>query len=742
MIKRKFFVAVIIILAISFSAWAQMELRLVNPSYSAFSMSDGMFVGSTGVMCGEKGALSITHDEGQTWTSVNLSPYQDLKQVFVEDIQHIWIMGDSLLYYSSDGGLNFQIVFGAPADKKLMRFRKRGTTSWILATEKTTGSTFYLLRSTTNWQSAPEILTLTLSEVKDFDFSDSQLGLVLTGSAFYQTQNGGNTFSKVQDVNEGERPSEITWSGGLIWYASGYTYTYAPSLVHAVPIVWKSGDAGNSWVRLTLPVNKLFGCYPNDLVVKDENTILLGLGESGEEGSRWPVLLSQDGGLTWDLAQTQPDITQTQFFTKRCWVMISENKYWSMENESLGALAYSNNGSQFYFADELVTNKIKDLTRNKMFDNGSHLFLINSRSSDFLQSSQWGIAWDTVAGTSLFPTGKLERIAFGDFNKGIATGSYISLSTTNGGVSWSRYNYSSTYYLTFKDLEFPSPNVAYRRMTYIDPNTGALMQKVEKTTNVGQNWTSVTIPDLNVSRMVFVSELKGFLFGLDESSGQWGYYKTNDGAQTWEWNILPSNISFVHADMPADSVAMVAGDNRMFRLNIRNIGYDITEIALPVGALKAYDFTDVNHGVIVMEDSLFGHAFYTDDGGASWHEYTMLLPRGLNRVTLCNNLLNGYIYGLRNVLIQIDDGMPLIRPDSEVSKLEIRPNPVRDFVEFAGKGKAMLEISSLTGQLLYKSTVVLPLKLSVQGWSDGLYIYQISKGSQKAVGKFLKISKR
>lgn len=39
---------------------------------------------TTGVNCVEKGAVSYTSDEGKTWSSKNLAPYQELHQVCME----------------------------------------------------------------------------------------------------------------------------------------------------------------------------------------------------------------------------------------------------------------------------------------------------------------------------------------------------------------------------------------------------------------------------------------------------------------------------------------------------------------------------------------------------------------------------------------------------------------------------------------------------------------------------------
>lgn len=736
---RKIVWMVFLISGISLSAQAGTQLRLINPSYSAFKMYDGIFSGTAGVMCGEKGAISYTHNEGKTWKSKNLAPYQDLHQVFMEGPLKVWVLSDSLLYYSTDGGQSFQIIFGAPADKKLLRFRKKGNNSWILAADKSTGQPFYLLRSTDEWQSAPEVITLTMNNVVDFDFSDTQQGMLITNTAFYRTQDEGSTYTMIQEAGTSEYLSQISWAGGQVWYASGYTYTYAPSAaVSPVARVWKSTDGGFSWNQLSLPFNMVFNSFSHDLQVKDEFTVMLGLYESGEEGTRWPVLVSTNGGLTWNTIQIEPNLLQTQFQTKSCWVMISDNKFWALEDKSLWSLSYSFNGTQFFFADDVVTRKIKDIVINapQLFS-GSRLFMINGGVSDFIETTTVYYPWDTVAGTSLFPTGTLDRIAFGSRLLGIATSPRITLSTFNGGVSWVRFNYNSSLYLTLHDLEFPSPVAAYRRMTYTDPNTGKLTQLVEKTIDLGQSWTPVSIPDLTIYRMVFVNDQKGFLFGHDENSGEWGFYKTTDGAQHWEWNALPSGITVTKVDMPRDSVAIIGGDNRMFRLDIHNVGYSISEIALPVGKLQIFDFSDGIHGVVVMEDSLFTRMYWTNTWGEDWIVDPMLLPRGFTGVNLTSNFLNGYLYGLRNVLLHIDDSFVLGNESDLSVNRQVSPNPAQEYVEFSGPGEGMLEVFNLAGQKMFSGRVNYPFRLSVRGWKAGMYFYRLSGENQSLSGKFI-----
>jgi photosystem II stability/assembly factor-like uncharacterized protein len=180
----------------------------------------------------------------------------------------------------------------------------------------------------------------------------------------------------------------------------------------------------------------------------------------------------------------------------------------------------------------------------------------------------------------------------------------------------------------------------------------------------------------------------------------------------------------------------------MFRLILHESGYDVdAEIAMPVGKISAFDFSDQYHGVVVMEDSTFSQAYWTDDAGENWHAYNMELPHGLTGVTLCNNLLNGYIFGLRNILIHIDDGLPLGRLPVEKAKNLAWPNPAIDITEFYGTGPALLEITTITGQTVYRNTVNLPYRLSLKGWQEGLYFYRLVSSSQKMSGQFIKMGK-
>lgn len=723
---------------------AQPQLKLLNPHASAFLMNHGEFKGSKGVMCGESGAVAISYDEGLHWQTHFVSPFVNLKQVFIEDTAKIWLLADTLLLHSTDGGQNFQVVYIAEPDNNLCHFIRRGNVSYILAFIKGTTPNYKLLRNENNFTGSTFIFPLPAETFYSMDFRDEQRGILISNSKIYRTDDGGSHLVLAHDPGEYSLLRTIQWAGGDIFYVGGSIYSLKNkkevNTVYYHATIWKSVDGGINWNTIEIPDTLAPNASISSISCRDANTVLAGLNLEGEENSAWPVTISFDGGLHWNKSTPAPDFTQTNSYPKSSWVMISQGRFWAWENGFYNVLSSSVDGLSFMMNDEIVTRRILAIAKNEMFAPEAKNFLLNQTSLyDFIESSFDGIHWDTVENASFYPYGRLNAMAFADFNHGMAISSYRTLSTQDGGITWNKYVSNNSSYSDFIDFSYPVHNAAFRLVDVYNTSLGQWVKRLEKTNNYGQTWTPISLPAQSVSQMMFRNTTTGYLFGIDTATGYHGYYKTEDGGQSWNWYALPSGIDVSRADMPDDSTLIIGtSDSRMFALHLNMAGYEALEIALPIGSLRSFDFSDATHGIIIMEDSLFSTAYWTENQGLDWHADPMVLPRGLKSVVLSNNLLNGYIFGNRNILIQIDDGRPVDIQPRSANPLEVIPNPATESIIIKGSGKAELCLYDLTGKLLLSELVNLPYQLSIKNMEAGVYICKLTQNGQIYTSRFVK----
>ena len=109
------------------------SVELLNPRATAFNMMSGDFYHNTGIMCGIDGAVVITYDEGETWNTILLPPYVNLRQSYIGNDSTAWVMADTLLYKTTDGGATWNIIYHAPSGLTFRKFRNAGNTCFILA---------------------------------------------------------------------------------------------------------------------------------------------------------------------------------------------------------------------------------------------------------------------------------------------------------------------------------------------------------------------------------------------------------------------------------------------------------------------------------------------------------------------------------------------------------------------------------------------------------------------------------
>ena len=741
---RKFF---FLILSLSYiHVYGQIvSVELLNPRATAFNMMSGDFYHNTGIMCGIDGAVVITYDEGETWNTILLPPYVNLRQSYIGNDSTAWVMADTLLYKTTDGGATWNIIYHAPSGLTFRKFRNAGNTCFILAQD--TGNLIYskLISNSNNFSGSSTIIDLSIPYILDFDFSTPQSGIFISYQSIYATIDGGMTLTKILDLDEGHYLRCIQYAGEATFYAGGWVSEEGKNLLSInASAVWKSTDNGQTWELLPLPFT--VGSYSLIVSLNTAGTDTIIAGAQHEEvGNWWPVFISVDGGSNWSRGNINPDIFQyLEYPQEITWTAASTTKFWAWEGDYYKALTFGNKPDQFYFYDEIATYSIGDLAVNGKFIPDQTMFIVMMESWFHLQQSlDHGFTWDTVWIGNPVVYGWTEKISFADPYHGIANSAHLTFYTTNGGQTWIAEHRNGANFYHVIDLEYPVSSVVYRLLSKYDYNTNMYQFIIEKSTDYGKTWQDMNIPPTyHFSQMVFTSAEEGFVFGTDKTTMHGGYLYTNNGGMLWEWKDL-GTAGITAADMLNDSSGYIfSKDTNLFQLHIAAGINQLTPIQIPAGySISNLDFTDTNHGVILATDENFMQVMYTTDGGLSWGINPKRWPKSLNQVKLTNNLLNGYVFGYNTVILWLDDGLPLGTPYENRQKITLSPNPAKDFIRISTShplnNAATIEILNPEGQVVLKTHTTLPASININGLAPGFYIYKIDGTDIRAYGKLL-----
>lgn len=737
--NNKIFFLIVAMLTWWGSIYAGTEPVLLNPLSTPFYMEDGEFSGNLGVMCGESGTVAITTDEGLTWTHKHLAPYVTLKQVIIENSSTFWLLSDSLLYKSTDGGNSFSILYSAATGEKFIRLRIEDQQVWLLSSTNSPVQKSIITKNNTAWSGSSQSIILPFYPAIDFELTGIDAALVLTTGVIYKTTDGGLSYVAVNTLGEEEAYTTIRKKNNNVIFVGGWAYSGGKiSQVGIVSwsTIWKSTDGGDTWNLKNLGTALTSSSQPNKITALNSGIVLVGLSQMGEEGSQWPAVISFDDGVSWAGFITDSAFSMINFdYPKKAWGMVSTHYFWTYERKFMHALFYAGTNLVLATHDPLLSMRIKDIGNPGMFSSWDKTFLLNGRlyRDQLLASEDYGVSWSSnaIAEASL-----LDKIAFSpDGLHGMVTTTHLTLATNDGGNTWQEHLHYDNRWPRVISLCYPSPSTAYRLMS---DYSNANIHYLQSSNNQGMSWTDMLLPGQNITVMHFSSASRGYLFGGDEQSGAGGFYLTTNGGGQWSWNPLPVQ-KIVLADVPHDTLAyVVTSDNRLFKLFTASSS--LYEIMIPQGiTIAGLDFSDATHGVLLGNDGWFTHVYWTDNGGAAWNECDYWLPKGLNQVKLINNFLNGYVLGRDNILVMLDDAMPLSHEENNAAKLSVYPNPAYRYLIFdAGIKSARIEIYNETGLRVMSSEVVLPARIPVQQLKKGIYFYRITFENQSYTGKFFK----
>jgi photosystem II stability/assembly factor-like uncharacterized protein len=424
------------------------------------------------------------------WYWINSQPQaNDLNWVKMIDATHYFAVGDHGTFMrSTDGGDSW--IINSNAGQPEPFFGSGGT-----------------LRLNTAW------------------FFDANTGLVggntsddFGGGKIKRTTDGGNSFSNI-DLGNDPGFSRVN---NFYFINSSTGYLCGNSSVNAM----KTTDAGLSWTLLpNLPGSGYsYGC----VYAKDVNNIFLGVDYSS--GSRI-VVRTTNGGATWseDIlpGTTSIEINDIEFQNANTGYAVGNSTYF----------AYTTNGGSNW-TQAIFPNNQQGLFNLKIV--GSKVYALGSYNS-YYYTSNLGVTWDSVVFNDPSNANQPYTFLVNAFdiigNDAIVVGYNGKINISNdGGSSWRNKNYS----VGNNEYSFPS--------VYALPGTGHVWSGSDygglilHSTNSGTTWTKQQTSALYAFYdIMMLNSSTGYAAGGDPFFGATGYcYKTTNGGNNWTLLSIPN----------------------------------------------------------------------------------------------------------------------------------------------------------------------------------------------------------
>ena len=375
----------------------------------------------TGWMVGNKNLLFKTENNGDTWEQDSIIIEENINRIFFLNDTIGWIAGDKNLWYTTDGGMNWQIqnsVFG-----KCIRdvFFIDNNYGWVvgeltndinaphyvgLLVTEDGGNTWSARLPATKLESV-----LYLSKEKGWIVGKAIGGFQLFGKTIFQTkdtnmpsnQNLDHSISKynlpsVDTLNKQFTLSKVIEDRGEIWTIGGQG------------VILKKGIDGEYWDCKTNVTNNLFAVQ----YVTPEIAWAV--------GHRGFIVKSIDGGITWE---EEPQFTNETLLDL---VFVTENIAYTVGSK--GQIWKTTNGGDNW--NSQLTNITQHL-KSISFINENIGWAVGS-DGVILHTKNGGELWEIQ---NMGSDSILNKVQFIDENFGFAIGNpSVYLTTKDGGENW------------------------------------------------------------------------------------------------------------------------------------------------------------------------------------------------------------------------------------------------------------------------------------------------------------------
>lgn len=498
-----------------------------------------------------------TTNAAQTWNTIFSRHYNNsIKCYFILNANNIWILENNIVNYSTNGGINWQIIDTTISLPRSVTFLNQ-TTGWVCGNngmiKKTTNGGY-------NWFS----LSSGISEN-------------LTTISFY-------------DVNKGICAGEwgkilYTANGGLSW--SIFNDPYVSFFYYSKYIDQQTAIIGGAGINLYRTSNS--GLNWNVSYINAPNISSVNFNQSGRGfafGSPADIFTTFNNGLNW--VRMNPNGLNS--FVNGASIM-PNGTIWVAADSSM-ILNSTNNGNEW---NEIVRNYItyENLNSVKFINNFTGFSCGNN--GVLIKSTNGGINWNH---TGFNETAVLKDIEFTGGNTGYVCGwNFLAMGliykTTDLGLSWINQ---------FRD------SAQLNTINFINSQTGwagGKNGKFLKTNNGGTNWVTTVFQDTAINKILFLNINTGFICSRK-------IFKTTNSGSTW---YQVSNMPATHIQFTGNTVFAISRSNNVNFFNkSTDMGETWSSMSLGNGTNPSFYFANAETGWL----SNGSYIRRTSNGGANW----------------------------------------------------------------------------------------------------------------------------
>lgn len=634
--------------------------NVMPPLTSGDILNGGQFiaVGAGG------GFVAITTDGGLTWSTNTIEAMSSegygVNAIAFSDEQVGLLGGKKSLYRTTDGGQTWtQVAQDIVGDASVQTIQYIGE------------NTFYalcgiqLLISNDGGQTwtAQDIDPLTQLQIgaNGMEFFDRNHGLLATTEfvALY-TSDGGQTWH-IEDLGVDSVFYDVAAVDTSLFYLCGQNgmvifRTPVETTLAILDTVWiyDSTMVVDSLNDTTWQVDSTIG-YDTLGFIEDTTIGIYQRAENGEDRTLYSidvygdygvivgaaeedetVLLSTDGGATWDISQypnVYGDLVMTKFTPEGDAVLLVGD-----DGVRGGGAIRIGNGTltQWDAANYGTSITILDL----VFVNSQDGIFVGKKCAIYTTSDGGNTLIQSVCPTTEdMGDITINSVDFTTATNGIAVGTDSTIITTSdGGRSWQILpgdNISVDRTIDhLNKIQMVNENVGY-----IAGSEGILL----KTEDGGDNWTQIPMDvEVELTALCFISENEGWVAG-----GSGLILHTTDGGASWEQQQSGVYSSISGITFIDSKLGWACGNMAILRTTDGGVNWQFSEIEPNLfGQFRDIAFTDSQRGWIVGN---FGYILHTVDGGETWYRQASGYTE--------NNLYAIYILNEANVWVAGDNGM-------------------------------------------------------------------------------------
>ncbi len=639
-----------------------------------------------------------TTDGGQNWIRQNNLPGYSIRNLFVIDDTTVFVLGDSVLLKSSDGGSTWNDIATNITDRWFSTVSFVNSEQGIIAGNKTFDwepVTWKTFDGGKHWQ---ETLSADSLHIFDLQFCNDS-----TGYCIGNTGSGQSVLCKTNDF--GEHWSVILQNS----YGISSLQCLTEAVIYCVLVdstwshnIMKSVDGGDHWQQQQNPdrgtiqgLDVKFFSPQFGLIVADR--ILL--------------YRTEDGGEQWKISLLSYPFKDVVFL-----------------NKTTGFSCGSKTGLHFFRGDVFVTNDGGESWNSIL--NGSEFdrCIFINESVGFLTS--WDLLYKTINGGGKW-------------------------------TAYNYSNYDSTgFYFQSRDIYFLNELAGWSVGSYSDSNSWGAA--IFKTVNGGENWNAVlkySDADPNKSCILnsifFLNENSGWAVGesglicrYDYLINKWTVIETATDLPLNKVWFTDQNTGWIgggwyNYDLEYHPLLLKSEDSGL-TWSDQSFGYIVNDIY----------FSDPDHGWIVGSDQgNKGIILATRDGGIQWQVQISNLPAPLTAIHFADGY--GWAVGGQGLILKTENGGSswiTEYPDLLSTRYNLNqnyPNPFNPsttiIYSLAKSERVRIDIYNILGQKVETPVNEIQLagvhriKFNGSKLASGIYFYKIEAGNFIRVRKMVLI---